>query len=226
MEKILSPEEIETSWLTIAILLVSICIKLYMYSYNRRLGKKLDSAAMRATATDSLSDTVATTVVLAAMVIFQFTKVNIDAWCGCAVALFILYSGYSAARDTLSPLLGQPPSEPIASIEKIVLSHEEIMGIHDLIVHDYGPGLENDLPPWRGGCLRRFDSTPRCGRQYRAGTADQLHCDAVIHMDPIGWFQRRGASSAPRGRRIGQDYRSTPQVFTTCELSSGPAIQI
>ena len=110
VSKIISPSPVDMSMMSIAILAVSVCVKLYMCSYNRFVGKQIDSAAMKATAIDSLSDAVATSVVLLAMLVLKFTGLNVDGWCGAMVALFILYAGYSAAKDTLSPLLGQPLS--------------------------------------------------------------------------------------------------------------------
>ena len=90
---------------------------------------------------DSLSDSAATGAVLFSMAVGYFTELKIDGWCGCLVACFVLYAGYEAAKDTLNPLLGQPPSkEYVERIREIVMSHPEILGIHDLVVHDYGPG--------------------------------------------------------------------------------------
>ena len=141
VDKILHPAPVEGGVLVVVILAVSIAVKIYMYLYNRSIGRRIDSAAMKATAADSLSDTAATAVVLAATLIGQCTGVMIDGWCGILVAAFILYSGINAAKDTISPLLGQPPEEAfVKQIEQIVMSHEEVQGMHDLIVHDYGPG--------------------------------------------------------------------------------------
>ena len=109
IRKILHPEATECSALIIVILLISIAVKLYMTFYNRRVAKKINSAAMRATAMDSLSDSITTSVVLITTLIAEFTSVNIDGYCGVAVGLFILYGGINAAKETLNPLLGQPP---------------------------------------------------------------------------------------------------------------------
>ena len=141
VEKILHPEAVEFTLLTGGILLASILVKLYMYLYNRAVGKKIGSAAMEATAMDSLSDCAATAAVLAATLIGHFTSLQIDGWCGIVVAALVLWAGIQAARDTISPLLGQPPApEFVQRIEEIVLSSPVVQGIHDLIVHDYGPG--------------------------------------------------------------------------------------
>ena len=138
---ILHPESVECSVLTVAILLVSICAKFYMYCYNRGVGKKISAAAMQATAADSLSDCAATAAVLLATLAGYFLHWQIDGWCGLVVSLLILWAGVQAARDTLSPLLGQPPSEGfVQEIRDIVMESQVVCGIHDLVVHDYGPG--------------------------------------------------------------------------------------
>ena len=186
IEKILHPEEIDTSLLSIFILLSSIGIKLYMNFYNRRIGRKIDSAAMRATATDSLSDAIATSFVLLAILVMRFTGVNVDGWCGVAVACFILFAGYSAARETLSPLLGNPPDpELVQKIHQIVMSYPEIVGMHDLIVHDYGPGrimvsLHGEVQG-DGDIFALHDKIDLIEREL----SEKLGCEATIHMDPI-----------------------------------------
>ena len=186
VEKILHPEAIEFSWLSVGILLTAIACKLYMASYNRSVGKKIQSSAMKATATDSLSDSLATTAVLAATLIAHFFHVNIDGWVGLAVACFILYAGYNAARDTVSPLLGQAPDpELVRSIEQAVLAFDPIVSIHDMVVHDYGPGrmmisLHAEVPA--DGDLVELHDTIDLAEQ---ALKEQFQCDAVIHMDPI-----------------------------------------
>ena len=141
--KILAPEPVSGGWLPAAILAAAIGVKLYMFCYNRAVAKRIGSAAMRAAAADSLSDCIATAVVLLSMGVSRLFAVNIDGWAGLAVALFILWTGIGAARDTLSPLLGQAPSpEFVREVTDTVLAHPEVLGIHDLIVHDYGPGRQ------------------------------------------------------------------------------------
>ena len=141
LEKILHPEPVDFSPLAAGILCASILVKLYMVLYNRRIGRRIQSAAMAATAADSLSDCLATATVLLGALAGHFWNLQIDGWCGAAVALFILWSGFGAARETVNPLLGQPPSpEFVARIRDLVRAQPGIIGIHDLIVHDYGPG--------------------------------------------------------------------------------------
>ncbi|MGN0132637.1 MAG: cation diffusion facilitator family transporter [Lachnospiraceae bacterium] len=186
VEKIIHPEVTSFNPIVIGILIVSICVKLYMAVYNTSVSKKIESAAMKATATDSLSDSLATLVVLISTLICKFTSVNIDGYCGIAVGLFILYAGFNAAKDTISPLLGQPPQkEYIDRIENIVNAHKEILGIHDLIVHDYGPGrimvsLHAEVDS-TGNIMEIHDLIDNVEKEL----SQECHCEAVIHMDPI-----------------------------------------
>ncbi len=192
IEKIISPEPVEGSLVSIIILALSILVKLYMYLYNTAASKKISSSAMSATARDSLSDCVSTAVVLAATLIARFTGVQVDGWCGLLVALFILWGGYNSARDTLSPLLGNPPSRDfVEKIQDIVMSEGTVVGIHDLVVHDYGPGrvmisLHGEVPA-DGDLLAMHDAVDLIERRLR----DELGCDAVIHMDPISTSDER-----------------------------------
>ena len=186
LDKILHPSPTETGPLAIAILLVSIAVKLYMFYFNRRLGRKLNSSAMQATATDSLSDATATAVVLLSLLITYLTDWNADGWCGMLVALFILYAGITTVKETISPLLGQPPDpEVIQQVEQIVLSHPEIIGIHDLVVQDYGPGrlmisLHGEVA--NDGDINLLHDTID---QAETELNEALNCESVIHMDPI-----------------------------------------
>ena len=186
VEKILHPEPVDSSPLVIVILCVSIAVKLYMTFYNRRLGKQLNSAAMEATGMDSLSDSVATSAVLLATLVGHFTGLMIDGWCGILVAAFILWSGFNAAKDTLNPLLGMPPTpEFVEEIRQIFMAHKSILGIHDLIVHDYGPGrvmisLHAEVSA-SASVLDLHDEIDNVEKELQ----DTLGCHAVIHMDPI-----------------------------------------
>ena len=185
-EKILHPSAVDFSVAALVILAASICVKLYMCLYNRRIGKRIHSAAMEATAADSLSDTAATAAVLLAMCIARWTSLDIDGWVGLVVAGFILFSGVKSARETISPLLGQPPEkEFVDRIESIVLSHPAILGLHDLVVHDYGPGrvmvsLHAEVPA-HGDLLELHDIVDN----IEMDLSRQLNCQAVIHMDPV-----------------------------------------
>lgn len=184
--KILHPVETQMSGLIFLILLVSILVKVYMAFYNYRVGKKIDSAAMRATATDSLSDVIATSVVFLASVAGYLTGLHLDGICGVAVGLFVFSAGISAAKDTLNPLLGQPPADEfVRKIHDIVMAYPQVQGIHDLVVHDYGPGrqmisLHAEVPA-HADILETHDVIDRIEHELK----EKLYCEAVIHMDPI-----------------------------------------
>lgn len=186
VEKIISPEPVENGLLPAIILIVSIGVKVYMSLYNRAIGKKISSSAMLATATDSLSDSIATAVVLLSMLVSYLFSVNIDGYAGVLVALFILFAGVGVARDTLSPLLGQAPDpELVRKIEDIVMARDEIIGMHDLVVHDYGPGrlmisLHAEVDG-RGDIFELHDAVDVVERTL----AQELGCEATIHMDPV-----------------------------------------
>lgn len=186
VQKIIKPTTILTSNMIIAILVFSILVKLYMFLYNKTISKKIDSAALKATAIDSLSDTVATSVVLICSLIARYTDLSIDGYCGVFVGIFICIAGFNAAKETLNPLLGQPPEpEFIQSIEDIVMAHSSIIGIHDVIVHDYGPGrvmisLHAEVPA-SSDLLELHDEIDLIEHELR----NQLFCAAVIHMDPV-----------------------------------------
>ncbi|PKM63279.1 MAG: cation-efflux pump [Firmicutes bacterium HGW-Firmicutes-21] len=186
VEKIINPAEVKLSFISLAILTASVCVKLYMAFYNSRIGKKIQSSAMKAVSKDSLCDCVATTAVLLSMIIMDATGFNTDGWSGLLVALLIIYTGINSVRETVSPLLGQPP-EPklVQEIEQIVLSFPDIVGLHDLIVHDYGPGrrmisLHAEVPE-DSDILAMHDIVDNAEKELRV----KIGCQAVIHMDPI-----------------------------------------
>ena len=186
LEQILRPKPVDFTPLAAGILLVSIAVKTYMALYNRSVGRRIGSAAMSAAARDSLGDCLATAAVLLGGLAGRLWDVHIDGWCGGAVALFILWSGVGAAKDTIDPLLGQPPSAAfVARVKELTLSYPEIIGVHDLIVHDYGPGrriisLHAEVPA-SGDILALHDVVDAAERQL----SEDLGCRATIHMDPV-----------------------------------------
>ncbi len=184
--KIIHPQSVEYSRFAMVILLVSIGVKLYMYAYNRAVAKKLDSAAVWAVAMDSFSDSCATGVVFLAAMAGKLADLPLDGYCGVLVGLFIFYAGVKAAKETLDPLLGQAPEpEFVEQVEKLVLSHEEVCGIHDLIVHDYGPGRRflsvHAEVPADGDILKLHEVIDH----IEVSLQKELKCAAVIHMDPV-----------------------------------------
>ena len=188
VKKIISPEPVEISLIPVLIMVAAILVKFYMYTYNHSIGKKINSAALLATATDCLTDCIATLVTLISIGIAFFFKINVDGIAGLLVSLFILYAGISSIKDTLSPLLGAPPEpELVEEIEKSVLSHPEIKGIHDLIVHDYGPGrLMISLHAEVDGngdknIFELHDTIDLAENELN----EKFNCLSTIHMDPI-----------------------------------------
>lgn len=184
--RIVQPHTLEVSVLILAILAVSILVKGYMALYNFIYGKKLNSAAMKATATDSISDAISTAVVLACTLISHLTGLSLDGYCGLAVGLLVFWAGIRAAKETIDPLLGQAPEpEFVEQIRKTVMEDPDIIGIHDLIVHNYGPGrvlisLHAEVPS-TGDILALHDKIDLIEHKLR----NTLHCSAVIHMDPV-----------------------------------------
>ncbi|MBO5040580.1 MAG: cation transporter [Clostridia bacterium] len=174
------------SYVAIIVLGLSVLIKLYIFLYNRSIGKKINSQAMKATAVDSLTDCISTFAVLLATVLSLFVDFNFDGWCGLIISAFIIFSGIKAAKETIDPLLGTPPeSDFVDNVEKIVLSYPEIVGIHDLVVHNYGPGrvmlsLHAEVSQ-SIDILLAHDIIDNAEQKL----SRELKCSAVIHLDPI-----------------------------------------
>lgn len=186
IDKIRFPETVAFSVLPAVILCISILVKLWMSVFNKTLAKKIHSAAMEATAADSRSDALATTGVLIGSFVGGYFHIPIDGWLGLLVSVLILKTGFDAAKDTISPLLGQPPEpEFVRQIEELTMAHEEIVGIHDLIVHNYGPGrvmvsLHAEVPG-DGDLFHLHDLIDNIEREL----GEKLSCTVTIHMDPV-----------------------------------------
>ena len=186
IEKIINPETVLFSWLTLAILIGSILVKLWMALFCYKLGKKIDSATLTATAMDSRNDVISTSAVLLGCLVGHFFCLQIDGYIGTLVALFIIWSGCGIAKETISPLLGkQADAELVKSISDLIMSHEKILGIHDLMVHDYGPGqcfasvhAEMDSRENPLDCHDIIDDIERDALR-------ELRVHLVIHYDPI-----------------------------------------
>lgn len=141
LEKIITPEPLEFSWTVVIVLLIAIAIKVWQAMFNISTGKKINSLALIATGTDSRNDVISTIVVLLGILIGHFFDVMVDGYFGLAVAAFILWSGIGLIKETISPLLGEAPDEELVSeIEAMAMAYDGVIGIHDLIVHNYGPG--------------------------------------------------------------------------------------
>ena len=185
-EKILNPEPVEFSWPLAAVLVGAVLVKLWLSLFNRRLAKKISSTALMATAADSRNDAISTTAVLIAAGLQMAFSWQLDGWMGLAVAAFILYSGVNLAKETISPLLGETASPELRQvIVDVVTGDEKVLGYHDLMVHDYGPGqrfasihVEMDRREDPLECHERIDELER--------QCMQLHnIHLVIHYDPV-----------------------------------------
>ena len=184
--RILRPEPIETDLVILFILVISILVKLYMYYYHHRIAGRIQSSALQATAIDSVSDALDTFIVLICTLITRFTGMHLDGWAGLIVGALIFRSGIMALQETISPLLGQPP-EPgfVQTVEEIVRSHPMILGMHDLIVHNYGPGrrfisLHVEIPA-EENIIDAHDMIDHIERELK----ERLGCETIIHLDPV-----------------------------------------
>lgn len=222
VNKIIHPTETSISLLVMVILAVSILIKLYMSFYNRNIGKKIDSAALLATAADCRGDMISTLLVLISSGISYFLGFQIDGYCGLLVGLFILYSGFNAAKETIDPLLGKAPDkEYVEKIEEIVTSHDLILGIHDMMIHDYGPGrvvvsLHAEVPS-DGDILEMHDLIDHIEHDL----SEMCNCEAVIHMDPISVNDPETAALKEQIRIIIKDIDENLQ-FHDFRIVKGP----
>lgn len=184
--KIIKPEPIDISAATIALLAASVAMKLWMSGFYKTLGKKINSTALYATSVDSRNDVISTCAVLLGCLVNYLFGLNIDGYVGLAVAIFILYSSVGIAKDTISPLLGQQADDELVDkITELVLSHEKVLGVHDLLVHDYGPGrcyasahveLSADEDPM--ACHDIIDD-------IECDVLEKMNVHFVIHYDPV-----------------------------------------
>ena len=185
-QKILHPEPVAFSALSAGILTAAVAVKLWMFWFNRGLSRHIQSAALSATAADSLSDAAATGTLLLGLLAGYFFKLPLDGWLGLGVALFILRAGWGAAKDTVDPLLGRPMDRSLAAdIDRLVLGHEYILGIHDLVYHDYGPGRAmmsfHAEVPAEADLLEIHDVIDHIERELKF----KHHIETCVHMDPV-----------------------------------------
>ena len=184
-DKILHPEETIFSWISVAVLIASIGVKLWLSGFNKKLGKTINSTALDATAADSRNDCISTAAVLIAMIISKFIGFNLDGYMGVCVAILILVSGVSLVKETLGPLLGQAPTkEMYEKIESKILSYDDVLGVHDLMVHSYGPNnffasahIEMDA---NINVLVCHDLMDKIERDFKS----EMNIHLVVHLDP------------------------------------------
>lgn len=185
-KKVLHPEEISFNPVLIAILCLSVLVKVWMMLFNRKLGKRINSTVMIATSYDSRNDVIVTTVTIISAIVAGLTGLKLDGYMGLLVSIFVMFSGYKIARETLEPLLGQAADrEAYDKITNMVLSYEGIVGTHDLIIHNYGPThrmatihveVPNDMD---------FEKAHETIDQIERDALEKLDLFLVIHMDPI-----------------------------------------
>lgn len=184
--RIIGAVRIEYSGAAVMILMISIFVKLYMYYYNKKYAEKLSSVVMQATAFDSLSDCVTTATVLLAIMVSEYTGLYLDGYCGLLVSIFIIVTGINSAKDTINPLLGQKADpEFVNKIAQFAMSYDDVLGIHDLVVHDYGAGrmmitFHAEVSA-NGDFVKLHDTIDSIERRLK----QVLGCQAVIHMDPV-----------------------------------------
>ncbi|MHC1747788.1 MAG: cation diffusion facilitator family transporter [Cellulosilyticaceae bacterium] len=186
IDKVLHPSPMSISGIMVIILIASILVKFWMSFFNRNLGNKINSTAMKATATDSMNDVIATSAVLISVAITHFTGFQVDGYAGVAVAIFILYSGINLIKETVNPLLGEAPtSDLVASLEGKILAYSGVLGIHDLVVHSYGPNkwfasVHVEVSA-KEDILESHDMIDNIERDV----SELLGVNLVIHLDPI-----------------------------------------
>ena len=184
--KLLHPEAMEFTWAAVAVLVLSILVKIYMSMFYRRIGRKIGSTAMEMSGADALNDTISTALTLVCLLIYKFTGLDLDAYAGIVVAGLLLKTGYEGGKETLGQLLGQRPSTELAEkVRQIVLSYPEILAIHDLVIHDYGPGrchvsLHAEVDG-EGDIYELHEVIDRAMSELD----HKLGCFSVIHMDPV-----------------------------------------
>lgn len=186
VDKIMNPSPLEFSWSIVVVLLLAILVKIWQAMFNINIGKKIKSLTLTATGTDSRNDVIATAVVLISVIVSKFSGLHIDGYMGCLVALFIIWSGIGLVKETMSPLLGEAPDpELVNAISDMALSYDGVLGIHDLVVHNYGPGrifasihIEVDAD---ADMMESHDMIDNIEREM----AKKLHIEITGHLDPV-----------------------------------------
>lgn len=186
LEKALHPTALNFGTLSLIILAVSVCVKFWMFLFNAKLGKKINSAALIATAKDSRNDALTTSAIFVSVIVMKMTDINIDAFVGLAMAIYVLWSGVKTAKETIDPLLGEPIGEETANkIENEIMAFEGFLGVHDLLVHNYGPGrcfasVHVEVPA-NTNIVKCHEQIDLCEKIVFERTGIML----TIHMDPV-----------------------------------------
>lgn len=201
--QVLDPTPVLFSWTTIILLAISMIVKLWLGMFNRRIGTEINSTVLMAAMQDSLNDVVTTGVVLLGMIASRFTTLPIDGYVGVVVAAFILYAGYNLAKDALSPLIGEKADPDLSKhIKELVTSYDGILGVHDLIVHNYGEGRSfasvHAEVPSDGDMIAIHETIDAIEQQ----AMKSLHVFLVIHMDPIEINNKRVQSVRKKAEQV------------------------
>lgn len=185
INKILNPTPVEFSYITVGVLIFSVLVKLWMALFNFKMGKKINSSTLKATGADSRNDVIATSAVLVSLFVSYFSGIDLDGWMGIAVSLFIMYSGVDIVKETLNPLLGKAPEmEFVKEIKNKILAYPGVLGTHDLLVHDYGPGRQfASVHVEMAAEADPLESHEIIDTIERDFYAEGLHL--IVHFDPI-----------------------------------------
>lgn len=200
--KIRTPEELSFNRISMGILLASVAVKLWLSFFNKKLGKRINSTVMQATATDALGDVVTTLATMGSILFFYFTKINIDGYVGLAVSLLVMWAGVGIAKDTLEPLIGQSVDPKLyREISEFVESYDGILGSHDLIVHNYGP--TKSLASIHAEVPNNVDieTSHEIIDRIERDAAKKLGIFLVIHMDPVETADAQVAEVKARCRK-------------------------
>ncbi len=186
VEEIINPKNLEMTYVTIGILLASILIKFIMMLFNSEISKKINSDVLRATATDSRNDVIATTAVLVSLIISRYANVNLDGYMTVLVALFIMVSGFKLIKDTLGPILGKAPEkELVDKLKNKILSYDGVLGIHDLLVHDYGIGRQFASVHAEMSAEEDPIKSHETLDTIEMDVLSELNVHLVVHYDPV-----------------------------------------
>lgn len=186
IDKIINPVPISFTWVSVIILAASVLVKFWMFLFNRKIGRKIESDAVIATAADSRNDALTTAAILISVIVMMQWGINIDAYMGIAISLFIIWSGFKTAKETLDPLLGQPlDMEKAKELEREIMSFDGFLGVHDLMTHNYGVGRSfasvHVEVPYNSDIVKCHEQVDLCEKLVFERTGVHL----TIHMDPV-----------------------------------------
>lgn len=186
IDKIINPVPISFTWVSVIILAASVLVKFWMFLFNRKVGRKIESDAVIATAADSRNDALTTAAILISVIVMMQWGINIDAYMGIAISLFIIWSGFKTAKETLDPLLGQPlDMEKAKELEREIMSFDGFLGVHDLMTHNYGVGRSfasvHVEVPYNSDIVKCHEQVDLCEKLVFERTGVHL----TIHMDPV-----------------------------------------